>query len=140
MFHVERNVSYEELFSGWKNIVPGQSYHAFKSQKYIQLHCTRANFNRDCPKITFKIYLIWYKFWGRPLKLGNYVLGPKIELLREPIFDLGHRSKDMNFLNFLVGKNMPKMEILKFQKFIFSLLMPKSKIGSIKRFALVPRT
>ena len=33
--------SYQKLFSEWKNIVPSQSYRILKSQKYIQLHCTR---------------------------------------------------------------------------------------------------
>ena len=34
----EENVSYQELFLKWKNIVPSQSYRIFKSRKYIQLH------------------------------------------------------------------------------------------------------
>ena len=32
LFPIEENVSYQELFSGWKNIVPSQSYRIFKSK------------------------------------------------------------------------------------------------------------
>ena len=39
LFLIEENVSYQELFTKRKNIVPSQNYWLFKSQKYIQLHC-----------------------------------------------------------------------------------------------------
>ena len=43
-------------FFGMKSIVPNQSYHIFKSQKYIKLHC--AITLCDSPKINFRIYLL----------------------------------------------------------------------------------
>ena len=36
-FLTEETVSYQELFSKWKNIVLIQTYHIFKSRKYIHL-------------------------------------------------------------------------------------------------------
>ena len=62
------------------------------------------------------------------MKLGSNVLGTKTKLLIEPIFDLGLRSENIEF-------------VCRLKKSIFSLLRPKSKIGSImKSFVLVPRT
>ena len=37
LFLIEENVSYLEIFTKWKNIVPIQSYRGFESRKYIQI-------------------------------------------------------------------------------------------------------
>ena len=61
---IEKNASYQELFSVWKNIVRSQRHHNLKSRKYVLY-----------PESQFKIYLlISYSFWDGGLKLGNYVL------------------------------------------------------------------
>ena len=58
LFLMEGNVSYRELFSEWKKIVPSQSYRILKSRKYIQLLWARELLSRcDSLKINFKIYL-----------------------------------------------------------------------------------
>ena len=46
---IEENGSYQELFSEWKNIVPSQNTYN---------NIAHRNFNRDFPKINFKIYLL----------------------------------------------------------------------------------
>ena len=96
IFLIEENVSYQERFSEWKNIVPSQSYCTFKSQKSI-----------------------FYKFWVRPLKLGNYVLGTKTKLLSEPIFNKASEvtiwifeiSKCPFLMNFCLPANFKTLDI-----------------------------
>ena len=74
LFLLEENVSYQELFSEWKNYVLSQSYRILKSRKYIQLHCIQ--FNRDSRKSSLKS-IFSYMFWDKCLKLVSHVLGTK---------------------------------------------------------------
>ena len=61
-------------------------------------YIARVNFNRDSPKINFKIFS--YSFWDRHLKLGSCVVGTKTKVLIKLIFDLGLRiDKNRNFEN-----------------------------------------
>ena len=83
---IEENVSYQELFSDWKNIVPSLSYRGFKSQKYIQLHYQWALTLIAIPRTSSLKYIFSYNFWGRPLKLCGYVLRVYTELLSSQIF------------------------------------------------------
>ena len=80
-----------------------------------------------------------YSFWGKVLKLGNYVLGTKTKLLADQNFDIRSRKQNMGFWicrwpvfeGFLATSNV--------QIPIFSLLGPKSKFWSAKSFVLGPR-
>ena len=107
--------TYQELFSEWKNSVPNKSYSTFKSQKYIHLHCS-CNLNRDFSKLDFKS-ISSYKFCGRSLKLGNYVLGNKTFEWAD--FNWGLRSEIMNFWKLLVGKNHQKWTFWNFKNSYF---------------------
>ena len=71
LFLIKGNASYQKLFSERKNIVPRQSYRILKS--------------------------IFYRFRGRPLKLGSYVLGTKTKFLSQKNFDIGLRSENIKF-------------------------------------------
>ena len=52
-----KKVDYNGPFSGWKRIVPSQSYRVLKSQKYMNLHYPQK-LNRDFLIINFKLKLL----------------------------------------------------------------------------------
>ena len=82
---------------------------------------------------------IVYSFWDKCLKLGSHVLGTK-KVWSSRFLIYASEVERSNFFKFLPCHKSTKMKNLKFQNSIFSLLRPKSKIGSIKSFVLVPRT
>ena len=73
----------------------------FLNPEYMGNYSTHANFKCVFPDI-FGISksIFSYSFWGKWLKLGSVVLGAKTKLLTEPIFDLGLRSENIEFLKF----------------------------------------
>ena len=63
-------------------------------------YIARANFNRDSPKIKFKIYLS-YSSWGIDLRPGSYVLGTKTFDLVDHIFYFElTKNADLEFSKF----------------------------------------
>ena len=54
LFLMEENVSYQELFLEWKNVVSSQS----RENTYNDI--VPANLNRDSPKTNLKIYLLHF--------------------------------------------------------------------------------
>ena len=85
---MEENVSYQEIFSEWKNIVPSQSYYIFKSRKQTYNYIAPTNFIVIPQKSSLK-YMFSYIFSDKCLKLGSYVLGTKTKLSRDQNFDWG---------------------------------------------------
>ena len=137
LFLIKDNVSYQELFTGWKNIIPSLSYHILKSQKYIQLDCAHElksrfpkNYLQNLSSPTVNEMESWY------------------------LVVLCSRTQYKTFIQsdcwFMPQKwkcrilNMPTLpKIIKNEEFeisIFSLLRPKSKIWFIESFVLIPRT
>ena len=82
-------------------------------------YIARTNLNRNFPKINFKIYILLYSIWDKCLKLGSYVLGTKTKLLIEPIFDLGLRSENIEFLKFYIFTSEAYIKNRLYRKFCF---------------------
>ena len=99
LFLIEKNVSYQDLFSDWKNIVPNLSYRILKSRKYIYNYIACANLIRDFAKINLKSFSSC-SFWDGVLILGCYVLRINTQLFIDQIFDSGLRSENMEFIIF----------------------------------------
>ena len=68
-------------------------------------------------KLTLKYISSYYKFRGRPLKLSNNVLGAETKLMSEPIYNLGLRSENTNFCNFIMSIFDEFLPTSQFQKF-----------------------
>ena len=80
LFLIEENGSYLELFRNEKNLFLVKVIkYSNRGNTYNCICIACANFNRDFPKVKFKIYLLLesYSFWDKCLKLDSYVLRPQ---------------------------------------------------------------
>ena len=67
---------------------------AFLNLENTANYSMRANFNRNSPKINFKIYHLLHFFKLEP---WNFVFMTKTKRLSDQIFDLGPRSENSKF-------------------------------------------